>query len=141
MMRRTPLRRSGFKRKVGCAFSPFSGSAVLRGSTFKRKAKKKRAGHDKRMLAACRGEQCYLRVPGICIPASDTVVPCHSNEQQHGKGMGIKARDEFTVPGCLACHVWLDQGSAPRAERFSVWRAAYREWEPKRAAKLSIEVA
>jgi len=141
MMRRTPMRRSGFKRKVGCAFSPFNGKAILHGSTFKRKAKKKREGHDKRMLAACRGERCYLRVPGICIPASDTVVPCHSNEQQHGKGMGIKARDEFTVPGCWACHVWLDQGSAPRDLKFSVWRTAYREWEPKRAAKLSTKVA
>ncbi|VVD74808.1 hypothetical protein PHO31112_00780 [Pandoraea horticolens] len=139
-MRRTPMKRTSFKRKAGSALNAFSGKAVLHGTMFKRKAPKKREGHDKRMLVACRGERCYLRVPGVCLPSADTVVPCHSNEQQHGKGMGIKARDEFTVPGCQACHVWLDQGSAPRDQKFSVWRSAYREWEPARVAKLSIEV-
>lgn len=138
MMRRTRMKRSGFKRKAVSAFSPFSGSAVLHGSTFKRKAPKKREGHDKRMLAACRGERCYLRVPGVCLLGPDTVVPCHSNEQQHGKGMGIKARDEFTVPGCQCCHRWLDQGSAERDTKFGVWRAAYTEWLPIRDAKLAL---
>ena len=140
MKRSKPMKRAGFKRSTTAALSPFSGKAALHGTTFKRKAPKKREGHDKRMLAACRGERCYLRVPGVCLLAPETVVPCHSNEQEHGKGMGIKARDEFTVPGCFECHAWLDQGSAPREEKFGVWRAAYRAWEPVRAAKLSIEV-
>ncbi|MDM8356659.1 DUF1364 family protein [Pandoraea communis] len=139
-MNRKPMKRTGFKRTTPAALSPFSGKAALRGTTFKRKAPKKREGHDKRMLDACRGENCYLRVPGVCPSTAETVVPCHSNEQEHGKGMGVKARDEFTVPGCFACHAWLDQGSAPREKKFSVWRAAYRAWEPVRAAKLSIEV-
>ena len=140
MQRKNPMRRTGFKHTVRRVLSPFSGKAALHGTTFKRKAPKKREGQDKRMLDACRGENCYLRVLGVCFRTAETVVPCHSNEQEHGKGMGIKARDEFTVPGCFACHAWLDQGSAPRELKFSVWRAAYREWEPVRAAKLSIEV-
>ncbi|BDD90882.1 hypothetical protein PanNE5_03220 [Pandoraea sp. NE5] len=139
-MNRKPMRRTGFKRSARAALSPFSGTAALHGTTFKRKAPKKREGHDKRMLAACRGERCYLRVPGVCLPTAETVVPCHSNEQQHGKGMGLKARDEFTVPGCMACHIWLDQSSAPREQKFGVWRAGYRDWEPVREAKLSSGV-
>lgn len=138
MMRRTPIRRTGFKRKAARGLNPFSGNALHHGATFKRKAPKKREGHDKRMLSACRGERCYLRVPGVCLPSADTVVPCHSNEQRHGKGMGIKARDEFTVPGCQACHAWLDQGATEREVKFGVWRSAYGEWVPVRAVKLGL---
>lgn len=137
MQRKKPMKRTGFKRKPSAALNPFGGPASLKGSTFKRKRPKLKAGSDKRMLAACRGERCYLVVPDVCLSTSETVVPCHSNEQQHGKGMGIKALDRFTVPGCMACHAWLDQGNAQRETKFSVWREAYREWEPVRTAKLS----
>nr|WP_321940088.1 nuclease domain-containing protein [Paraburkholderia sp. J8-2] len=96
-----------------------------------------------RYLAACRGEQCYLRVSGICQArgwGSETVVPCHSNQPRHGKGMGIKAADVFTVPGCWACHAWLDQNhtKTPRAAKHATWDRAYSAWEPVRREKLGI---
>lgn len=138
MQRKKPMARAGFKRKAALTLSPFSGRAVLKGSTFARKRPKARVGTDKKMLAACRGEHCYLAVPDVCLSTSETVVPCHSNEQQHGKGIGIKAHDKFTVPGCMACHAWLDQGPAHRDTKFSVWREAYRVWEPIRDAKLAV---
>lgn len=33
----------------------------------------------------------------------------HSNSSKHGKGRGIKASDEFTVPLCAICHAAFDQ--------------------------------
>ncbi|NUG10173.1 DUF968 domain-containing protein [Acinetobacter seifertii] len=33
----------------------------------------------------------------------------HSNSSKHGKGRGIKASDEFTVPLCYSCHTQFDQ--------------------------------
>ncbi|WP_150721644.1 nuclease domain-containing protein [Pandoraea capi] len=126
--------RTSFKRKAKTPINPHSGAAVLKGATHKKKPK---PGKDKKMLEACRGERCYLIVPGICLPTAETVVPCHSNEQRHGKGMGVKAHDKYTVPGCAACHAWLDQGRATKEVKFGTWRSAYREWEPIREAKFA----
>jgi hypothetical protein len=82
----------------------------------------------------CRGQPCYLRVPGILAHPGDTVVPCHSNQARHGKGKGIKAHDRFTVPGCHACHAELDQGKRfTREEKFALWDAAFARWEIVRA--------
>ncbi|MFU8927542.1 hypothetical protein [Acinetobacter puyangensis] len=33
----------------------------------------------------------------------------HSNSSKHGKGRGIKASDDFTVPLCYSCHSAFDQ--------------------------------
>ena len=33
----------------------------------------------------------------------------HSNSSKHGKGRGIKASDEFTVPLCHSCHAAFDR--------------------------------
>lgn len=33
----------------------------------------------------------------------------HSNSSRHGKGRGIKASDEFTIPLCYSCHSQFDQ--------------------------------
>jgi hypothetical protein len=76
----------------------------------------------------CEGQQCYLEVDGVCNHDSTTVVPCHSNESAHGKGMRIKAHDLFTVPGCSNCHFWLDHGPAPREVKKAAWRHAWERW-------------
>jgi hypothetical protein len=86
-------------------------------------------------LAICRGQRCYLRVPGVCTASGcddGTVVPAHSNQSRHGKGAGIKANHRFTVPGCFSCHAWIDQGPAPRQTKFNFWDMAFFEWEPIR---------
>jgi hypothetical protein len=85
----------------------------------------------------CRGQPCYLRLPGLFCSSRESVVPCHSNQSIHGKGKGIKAHDKYTVPGCWACHAELDQGNRfTRAEKFAFWDAAYARWEPVRAALM-----
>lgn len=101
---------------------------------------KSSAHRDKKMLQACKGEPCYLRIPGICIGGTETTVPAHSNEQAHGKAMGRKADDRYSVPACFACHAQYDQGRLfTRAAKFSMWRAAYARWEPVRIAKLQTK--
>lgn len=134
---RSTLKQSGFKPK------PKDGKT--KDSGFKRKSKPKRPPHyvNAKALAACEGQRCYLVVPGVCLGPSggDTVVPCHSNQSRHGKGSGLKAMDIFTVPGCAACHKWIDQNwtGATKEEKFSVWDLAYLQWSPVRLALFGIE--
>lgn len=138
LKRKTPMKRSTFSRS-GSPFGWPTRATALKRSEMKRLVKNPTVAEGSKYLAACRGEQCYLRVPGICIGA-ETVVPCHSNQQRHGKGMGRKAEHHYTVPGCSACHAWIDQGSAPREVKFERWDRAYEAWEPVRARKMGIEI-
>lgn len=81
----------------------------------------------------CHGRECYLQIPGVCRNDSTTVVPAHSNQLKHGKGKGIKADDEKTVPACFWCHYELDQGShLSKIERRDIWDAGYARWVPDR---------
>lgn len=49
----------------------------------------------------------------------------HSNSAKHGKGRGIKASDQFTVPLCHKCHSDFDQyklGNREQSEKlFEQW--------------------
>lgn len=111
-----------------------AGSKPLQRTAWKRKSPKKRAGHDAGLRNACRGQRCYLCVPWVCLGAAgaETVVPCHANWGAYGKGMGLKANDRYTVPGCMACHRWLDQGTATNEIKRGIWEAAYAAWAPVR---------
>lgn len=105
-----------------------------------RKRYKPQAQRENREYALqCYGQRCYLRVPGIVCAAADTVVPCHSNQQRHGKGMGHKADDRFTVPGCMHCHHELDQGHRlTKEQRRDIWERAFAEWAPNRAFIMGL---
>lgn len=132
MKRSTPMKRTGFKRK------PLKeGQNAKSRSTFKPKPKKVREGyHNQAALDACVGQLCYLKVPNLCRGAidKDTVVYCHSNQSRHGKGLGLKARDIYTVPGCFRCHAFIDQNrtGASKAVKFKIWDDAYAAWLPVR---------
>ncbi|CAL8476424.1 Gp74 (plasmid) [Caballeronia sp. S22] len=130
LVSKTPMKRSPFKTA--------DRATSLRRSAIKTRVKKLTIAEGSKYLAACAGEPCYLRVLGVCIGRC-TVVPCHSNQSRHGKGMGIKAKHEFTVPGCQACHAWIDQGSAAREWKFRVWDLAYARWMPVRARKMGLK--
>lgn len=115
---------------------------MMKRTGFKRSTPKKRTWHDKTMLTACKGEMCHLRIPGVCIGGIDTTVPAHSNQAIHGKGMGRKADDQYTVPACHSCHMEIDQGNKfSREEKFAIWDSAFEAWEPVRAAKLGARMA
>jgi hypothetical protein len=142
------MKRSGFgPRKSSLQRGSWKSSPVdqkdwraeLRSGGIKRKSRKPTVAEGSKYLDACRGEPCFLRMRG-CLGGGETVVPCHSNQARHGKGMGIKAKHEFTVPGCRACHAFIDQGSATREYKFDVWDRAYAEWEPVRSRKMNLEL-
>lgn len=127
MLRRSPLTRK----------TPLKATTGLERTPFKRRAPKKRPGHEPKYLAACRGERCYLQIPGVCRGERESVVPCHANWSAYGKGMGIKAKDEFTVPGCFRCHSCLDSGfSLTDDQKRATWEWAYTRWSQVRAAKF-----
>lgn len=134
LTRKTPLRATGFRRPT-----PFTAGierqATLQRAAIKRRAPKKRAGHEPKYLAACRGECCYLNFPGCKSYQDDpTVVPAHQNE---GKGTGLKVHDRFTVPACHFCHALYDQSGIAREIKRSTWNWAYTRWEPMRAQKMA----
>ncbi|QMV33210.1 hypothetical protein 23F_00049 [Ralstonia phage Gerry] len=114
------------------------GTSQLKRTAMKKRAPKKRPGNDKRMLDACRDQHCFLEVPSVCCGDTATVVPCHANWSEYGKGAGIKADDKFTVPGCWRCHAWLDQGKAPADEKRQTWERAYKRWAAYREQNIGI---
>lgn len=113
----------------------------MKRSPFKRSSRRKSVpASEKRYLDACRGERCYLGILGVCRGDTETVVPAHANSQAYGKGMGIKAKHQFTVPACADCHYELDQGRLfSKAGKRAIWERAYAAWEPVRARKLQAK--
>ncbi len=144
MRRKSQMKRTGFARKPGSTFSSLTRTSTLqRQKAIVKRIKKPTGAEGSKYLAACRGEPCYLRVPGICPlnPIDETVVPCHENSLSAGKGMGIKARHDRTVPGCFRCHQWLDQGPATRDHKKLIHSNAMDAWIPVRARKMGLEEA
>jgi hypothetical protein len=53
-------------------------------------------------------------------------VAAHSNQLRHGKGMGLKASDEYVAFLCYCCHSELDQGkNLTKQQRRDMWQTAY----------------
>jgi Asp-tRNA(Asn)/Glu-tRNA(Gln) amidotransferase A subunit family amidase len=79
------------------------------------------------LLALARGKPCLLNAVEACLTSRDTstTVAAHSNQSKHGKGMGRKADDAYSVWACVHCHTWLDQGKAPKAEKVRAFDAAH----------------
>lgn len=72
------------------------------------------AARNAHLLALARGQECLMRVPGVCNHDPATVVAAHSNSGAHGKAGARKADDHFSVWACHACHAWYDQGAGAR---------------------------
>jgi hypothetical protein len=141
MKRGKPLSRTGFKRKEPGVFKKQldRNTQIARRTAMKSRPKRPTVAEGSKYLAACRGEPCFLRMRG-CLGGGDTVVPCHSNQAKHGKGMGIKAKHEFTVPGCANCHALIDQGPGLCEHKFAAWDVAFEAWAPIRARKMGLEM-
>jgi hypothetical protein len=82
------------------ARSPLKAASPGR-STLKSKASK-----PSKIRLSAKGEQCLVRVPGVCNGNAATVVLAHLN----GAGTGMKHSDHLGAYGCSACHSWLDGG-------------------------------
>lgn len=64
---------------------------------------------SKKYLAGSRGQQCSLRIPGVCNNDPDTVVPAHIRDRH--KGGGTKASDISVANACSSCHDYFDRRS------------------------------
>jgi hypothetical protein len=60
---------------------------------------------SKKLTQSAKHESCVA-----CGADDGTICWAHSNEQMHGKGMGIKAHDLFGAFLCHRCHTKYDQG-------------------------------
>lgn len=56
------------------------------------------------LTRSARGQECQIRIPGVCSGRTDTVVLCHLN----GAGMGMKDDDDEGAYGCFECHQAVD---------------------------------
>ena len=64
---------------------------------------------------SAKGEECQIRIPGVCTHNPEQTVWCHANGLAAGKGVGLKAIDECGAYGCFACHNLYDRRiPAPR---------------------------
>ena len=46
---------------------------------------------------------------------------CHANWGEFGKGVGIKASDEYTIPLCHKCHYEFDTYSSLKRDESKAW--------------------
>lgn len=60
---------------------------------------------SKKYRDAARGQQCTMRLPGVCNGDPETTVLAHRN----GAGMGMKAPDHDAADVCSNCHRCLDE--------------------------------
>lgn len=75
---------------------------------------------------SARGQQCQVRIDGVCNHNSDTVVAAHANWLEYGKGMGIKAHDCYIAWACSSCHTEIDQGQRfSKQEKMELWRTGF----------------
>lgn len=59
---------------------------------------------SKKITQSAKGEECTLRIPGVCNHDPSTTVFAHMN----GGGMGTKHHDIHGCYACSKCHDWLD---------------------------------
>ena len=77
---------------------------------------------NKKLLEIVRESPCQL-----CGVIDGTVVAAHSNQQQDGKGMGLKAHDYRIAALCYTCHAKIDQGYEwSKDAKFKAWDEAHR---------------
>lgn len=68
---------------------------------------------SKKITDSAKGEDCTLRIPGICNGNPETTVFAHL---PGNKGTGTKNHDIFGVYACSDCHDWLDG----RSDKYAV---------------------
>jgi len=78
------------------------------------------------LLKLARGAPCLLQIPGICRGNAETVVACHGNWAEHGKGVGLKSHDCFIAFGCQECHSAIDgRNKLEKDDRRYYWQRGF----------------
>lgn len=97
------MKRSGFKPRS----TPMSRGT----STFKQRTPMRTKSRPKMtpIRKSAKNEDCLIQLNGVCNFNPETVVWCHENSYEAGKGMGLKARDTEGAYGCDCCHKVYDR--------------------------------
>jgi len=77
---------------------------------------------NKKITDSARGEDCQVRIPGICNFNPETTIAAHMN----GAGMGTKHHDMFIAYACSDCHSVIDGHIVP-ALRLAITRGEIRQ--------------
>lgn len=81
---------------------------------------------SKELLRSAQGQDCTLRIDGVCNGNPETVVAAHSNQYIHGKGGALKAHDIFSAWACSDCHREIDQGMKFSYEqKNTIWQRGF----------------
>jgi hypothetical protein len=67
-----------------------------------------------KITESARGEQCLIRIPGVCNRDDSTTVFCHDPV---GSGLSIKWPDTEGTYGCSDCHDLIDGRVPPPAKK------------------------
>ena len=85
---------------------------------------KRKPIHSKKIRDAARGEQCTLRIPGVCRHDSETVVLAHP--PVGNGGMGMKGSDIDGAFACNECHDVLDGRTTHTVPQWEVYECFIR---------------
>ncbi len=66
-----------------------------------------------KITQSANGQDCQIRIPGVCNGDNRTVVWCHANGLLSGRGFGLKSPDPLGAYGCSSCHDAYDRRSNP----------------------------
>lgn len=71
-----------------------------------------------KLRKSARGQECQIRIPGVCDCNPENTVLCHLS----GGGMGAKVTDMHAAYGCAACHKVVDgEKSHHSIETIELW--------------------
>jgi len=70
---------------------------------------------------SAKGQECQIRIPGVCNFNPETTVLCHLN----GGGIGAKRSDIHAAYGCSDCHDYVDGRMSPLKPSDSLRKKIY----------------
>lgn len=62
---------------------------------------------SQKLRDSARGQECTLRLPGICQGGTETTVLAHMPSMIGLKGFGMKVPDYWAARACFACHEFV----------------------------------
>ena len=78
---------------------------------------------------SARGEECALRIPGVCNSNPETTVLCHA---PYPGRSGMRSHDWWAAYGCSSCHAHIDGRAGDRVPFMEVvWLSAIHETQAK----------
>ena len=66
-----------------------------------------------RITESARGEECQVRIPGVCTHDPATVIWSHARWSAAGRGKAIKAVDAAGADACTSCDAVYDGQCKP----------------------------